>query len=227
VALTVAASDALAVAVFERVPVADDRTVATTEYVTEPPAGMMSASEMFPEPEALKPVTPPDAVAVQVSELTAGLRVRGSVTDTPVAVDGPEFEAAIVYVIDVPGTAEPVECVTDEPPSLSVLVTARLAWELRVSVSVALTVGASVAEAAAVFTYVKPVAPEGTVPDSSRVTDCPEASDAKVQVSVAGVKVTPAGRLGLVTFVNPWAGRLSTTLRFAAFDGPAFETTIV
>ena len=51
---------------------------------------------MLPEPEALKPVAPPDPVAVQVSELMAGLRARGSVTEAPVAVEGPVFEATMV-----------------------------------------------------------------------------------------------------------------------------------
>jgi hypothetical protein len=50
---------------------------------------MVSESLMLPVPVALKPVAPPEAVAVQVSELMAGLRARGSVTDAPVAVDGP------------------------------------------------------------------------------------------------------------------------------------------
>ena len=35
-------------------------------------------------------------VAVQVSELMAGFEARGSVTDAPVAVDGPGFEATMV-----------------------------------------------------------------------------------------------------------------------------------
>ena len=42
--------------------------------------------------------------------------------------------------------------VTDEPPSLSVLVSVRVASEPRVSVSVAVTVVASLAEAVAVLT---------------------------------------------------------------------------
>jgi hypothetical protein len=57
---------------------------------------MVSESAMLPVPEGLKPVAPPDAVAVQVSELMAGLRASGSVTDAPVAVEGPELEATIV-----------------------------------------------------------------------------------------------------------------------------------
>jgi hypothetical protein len=57
---------------------------------------MVSESVMLPDPEPLKPVVPPEAVAVQVSELMAGLRARGSVTDAPTAVDGPELEATTV-----------------------------------------------------------------------------------------------------------------------------------
>src|ERR1700732_4142464 len=104
---------------------------------------------------------------------------------------------------------------------------AREACAPRVSVSVALTVEASEAEAVAVLAEVGPVAPEGMVPDSFRVTDCPAGSDARVQVSVAAVKVTPAGRLGLEMLVIPWAGRVSTTLTPEASLGPVLETTMV
>ena len=69
------------------------------------------------------------------------------------------------------------------------------------------------------------MAPEGTVPESSRVTDWPEASEAMVQVSLAAVKVTPAGGFGLETPVKPWAGRVSTTLRLEASLGPVLDTT--
>ena len=41
------------------------------------------------------------------------------------------------------------------------------------------------------------------------------------------LKVTPAGRLGLVMPVKPWVGRVSTTLTLAASDGPELETTTV
>jgi hypothetical protein len=51
---------------------------------------------MPPEPEALNPVAPPEPLAVQVSELMAAFEARGSVTDTPEAVEGPELEATIV-----------------------------------------------------------------------------------------------------------------------------------
>jgi hypothetical protein len=71
------------------------------------------------------------------------------------------------------------------------------------------------------------VDPGGTVPESWRVTDWPAAREARDQESVAGVKVTPFGRLGLATLEKPWDGRASTTLRFDASDGPLLETTIV
>ena len=41
------------------------------------------------------------------------------------------------------------------------------------------------------------------------------------------VNVTPEGRLGLETFVRPCVGRVSTTFRLKAVDGPVFEATIV
>jgi hypothetical protein len=56
---------------------------------------MVAESLMLPDPEALKPVAPPDPVAVQVSELIAELSARGSDTETPFALDGPEFEATM------------------------------------------------------------------------------------------------------------------------------------
>jgi hypothetical protein len=57
---------------------------------------MVGASLMLPEPEALNPVAPPDPLAVQLSELMAGFEASGSVTVTPAAVEGPEFEATTV-----------------------------------------------------------------------------------------------------------------------------------
>ena len=62
----------------------------------EPPEGMVTASVMLPDPDGPKPVAPPVPVAVQVSEAMAGLRARGSVTEAPVAEDGPEFDATMV-----------------------------------------------------------------------------------------------------------------------------------
>jgi hypothetical protein len=62
-------------------------------------------------------------------------------------------------VIEVPGIAVPTADVTEDPPSLSVLVMTRVAWGLSVSESVAVTVEASEAEAVAVLVSV-PVAEE-------------------------------------------------------------------
>jgi hypothetical protein len=53
-------------------------------------------SLMLPDPEALLPEAPPEEVAVQVSELMAEFEARGSVTDAPVAVEGPVLEAVTV-----------------------------------------------------------------------------------------------------------------------------------
>ena len=59
----------------------------------------------------------------------------------------------------VPGTAVPVDRVIEDPPSLSALVIARVAFAPRMSESVAVTVEASEAEAEAVLDRV-PVAEE-------------------------------------------------------------------
>src|SRR5580658_9944432 len=112
---------------------------------------MVRVSPMLPVPVALSPLAPPVAVAVQVSEAMSGLSPRASVTDAPVAVEGPAFEAVMVYVIEVPVTAVPGVEVTDDPPSVSVFVIDRVAWAFRLSVSVAATVEASVAAAVAVL----------------------------------------------------------------------------
>ena len=48
----------------------------------------------------------------------------------------------------------------------------------------------------------------GTVPDSFRVTDWPAASEARLQLSVPALKLTPAGRFGLERLVRPWVGRV-------------------
>ena len=45
--------------------------------------------------------------------------------------------------------------------------------------------------------------------------------------NLAAVKVTPEGRFGLEMLLKPWLGRVSTTLRFEASEGPLFETTTV
>ena len=59
------------------------------------------------------------------------------------------------------------------------------------------------------------------------MTDWPGARVPTVQVSVAALKLTPAGRFGLERLVKPWVGRVSATLTLEASEGPEFETTIV
>jgi hypothetical protein len=71
------------------------------------------------------------------------------------------------------------------------------------------------------------VAPDGTVPASFRVTDCPAGSEDRLQVPVVGLKDRPDGRFGLETPASPWAGSVSTTFTLAASDGPVFKTTMV
>src|SRR5580658_3672209 len=106
----------------------------------DPPAGMVTESLREPVPVALKPVAPPVWLAVQVSEATPGFEARGSETVAPVAVERPQFEATKAQVVAYPGTAVPTAPVIEDPPSLSVLVTDRVAGGLSVSVSVAVTV---------------------------------------------------------------------------------------
>ena len=69
----------------------------------------------------------------------------------------------------MPGTADPVVDGADEPPSLSLLVMVKTALGPRVSVSVALTAVASVAEREAVFASV-PVADDWTAASTVYVT---------------------------------------------------------
>src|SRR4026209_2696014 len=79
---------------------------------------------MVPAPAAVQ-VPPPEPLQVQVGVRSAAGGV--SCTVAPVTFDGPGFETTIVYVIACPGCAAP-------RPSL--LVMARSAWGVRVSVSV-------------------------------------------------------------------------------------------
>jgi hypothetical protein len=57
---------------------------------------MISESLMLPEPEAVKPLVPPEPVAVHESETMAGLRAKASVRAAPLAIEGPEFETTTV-----------------------------------------------------------------------------------------------------------------------------------
>jgi hypothetical protein len=108
-----------------RVPVAEAEIVALTVYVTEAPAGRLTASEMSPLPEAMQ-LLPPAATQVQVTPVSVAGNV--SATVAPVTADGPALLAVMVYVTPPPGVA----VVTP-----SVFVIARSALGESVSVSVA------------------------------------------------------------------------------------------
>ena len=113
---------AVIVAVFESVPVAAAAIVAVTVYVSVPPVGILTVSAILPLPleACVVSTAPPVATTVYVSDAMPAGKV--SVTVAPVTALGPAFEATIVYVIVLPGTAAPTAAAMLEPPSLSVLV---------------------------------------------------------------------------------------------------------
>jgi hypothetical protein len=74
----VKASGGVRVTVLARVPVNDGLMVATTVYVTAPPAGIDTRSSILPDPEEVKPVAPPVPVAVHVSFVKARIADTGS-----------------------------------------------------------------------------------------------------------------------------------------------------
>jgi hypothetical protein len=73
-------TDAAAVAVLERVPVALGSMLDVTVYVTELPAGMLSVSARVGPEEDELPVAPPAATLVQLA-----VRSRGNVSATETA----------------------------------------------------------------------------------------------------------------------------------------------
>src|SRR5207247_1702446 len=97
----------------------------TSVYVTVPPVGTLSVSEMLPEPELCSQEASPVVAHVQVPLVPLGKR---SVTSVPGAFEGPLFETTIVYVVELPGTAEATP---------SVFVIDKSVCEACVSVSVA------------------------------------------------------------------------------------------
>src|SRR5690606_22347639 len=116
----------LIVAVLLSVPVADGSMVASTVYVTLPPAGRFTVSVMLPLPLAVH-VPPSTPTHVHVAPVRLAGKV--SVTDAPSTLLGPAFDAVMVYVTLPPGVA----FVTP-----SVLVMLRSALDTSVVVSVAL-----------------------------------------------------------------------------------------
>src|SRR4051794_17152756 len=86
------ASGATTSALLTSVPVAAALIVADAVYVTDPPAGRLTVSLMFPLPLAVQ-VPPPAPAQVQVAVRAPG---KVSTTVAPVAAVGPALEAVMV-----------------------------------------------------------------------------------------------------------------------------------
>ncbi len=152
---SVTPAGAAIVAVLTSVPVAAAETVPTTVNVAVPPGGRLTLAPMFPAPAAGH-VPPPAPTHVQVAPIIAAGNV--SATVAPTAVLGPALLATIVYAIPDPGT------IVATP---SVLVIARSATGVSVSVSVAVLLAAfgstTVAGTVTVAVFeIVPVAPDAT-----------------------------------------------------------------
>src|SRR5262245_37756959 len=117
---------AATVAVLDKLPMAEAAIVPVSAYVSTPPGARSTECRMLPEPLAGQ-LEPALAEHVQVTPE----RIPGtlSVTLAAGAVLGPALVTLIWYVTGAPGTAVAWP---------SVLVTARSAWGVRVSVSEAL-----------------------------------------------------------------------------------------
>ena len=211
-------------AVFDNDPVAPGATTPATTNVVVPPTGRLTVALMLPTPATAGQVAPPVVVQVHVApERDAG---NVSVIVEPGAAEGPAFEATMVYVTALPGTAEVIP---------SVLVIDRLALGFSVSVSVAelltpfeslLPAGAEIvavldSEVVAVDAMVA-VTVKVTEPDTASVTaplmlPVPDAAGHVEPLVAEHVHVAP---------VNV-PGKVSATVAPVITDGPAFEATIV
>jgi hypothetical protein len=219
---SVTAAGTATVAVLTRLPVAIVEIVDVRVNVAVPPGASVTVALMLPLPEAGQ-VEPAEAAHVHVAP--ARLAGNVSVTVAPVTVDGPAFEATIVYVTDVPGTS---------PVAPSVFVIDRSAVGVSVSVSVA-----------ELFAGVGSVTPAATAA-VALLTSEPVAVDAIVAVRV-NVAV-PAGNRSTVVAMFPMPdaghvepadaahvhvdpdnepGKVSVMVVPTAADAPAFEATMV
>jgi hypothetical protein len=122
---SVVPAGAVMVAVLASEPVVDEEMVAVIVYVAVAPTAKLMVSLMEPEPLATQ-VAP--AVATQVQVALVKDAGTTSATTAPTTADGPLLEAMTVYVTPVPGISV---------SALSVLVMARSAVTMRVSVSFA------------------------------------------------------------------------------------------
>jgi hypothetical protein len=210
-------------AVFANEPVAVAEIVPVSVNVAVPLASNETDALIEPEPDAVQE-DPADAVHVHVApEMMPG---TVSVTVPPVTTDGPELDATIVYVTEVPG------CSVVAP---SVLVMMRSACGVSVSLSVAVlladdgSVMPDPTDTDAVFDN-DPVAPAATTPVTVKVVvpptgkptvelmlPLPDAAGQVAPPAVAQVHVAPVRA----------AGNVSVTVEPGAADGPAFEATMV
>jgi len=211
-------------AVFDNDPVAPGPTTPPTTKVVVPPTGRLTVALMLPTPATAGQVAPPVVVQLQVAPVSEVGNV--SVIVEPGAADGPAFEATMVYVTVLPGTADVIP---------SVFVIDRLELGFRVSVSVAelLAPFESLLPAGAVIVTVLAsdvvaveeivaVTVNVAVPDTASVTAAlmlPLPDDAgQVEPLVAEhVHVAPVSV----------PGKVSATVAAVINDGPAFEATIV
>ena len=90
--VSIAPPGAATIAVLVSVPVAAPEIFAATVYVTEPPAGTLTVSLIFPLPLAVQ-VPPPAPTHVHVP-----VKIAGNISDTvdPEALLGPEFATVMV-----------------------------------------------------------------------------------------------------------------------------------
>jgi hypothetical protein len=211
------------VAELASVPVAPAMIAAVNVYVAVPPLKRSAVVLMFPTPDPAAQADPVVATQVHVAPVSEAGSVSAIVA--PVTADGPLFEATIVYVIAVPGTAV---------AELSVFVNARSAVTLSVSVSVAellpgvesVTVTGAVIEA--VFANV-PVAPWAMFAVSVYVAVAPAAklivSPMKPVPDAAQVAPAEATHVHVAPLSD--AGSVSRIVAPTTADGPAFAATIV
>jgi len=104
---SVVPAGAVAVAVFDSVPVALDRIGAVTVYVADELEVRLTVVVMLPVPDAAPQAPEPVTAHVQLTPATLNtLGSKGSATAALTTSDGPAFDTTIVYVTLWPGTAE-------------------------------------------------------------------------------------------------------------------------
>ena len=210
------------VAVLTTVPVADADTVPLTVNVTDAPTGRPTEALMLPLPLDGH-VPPAEPVQVHVAPVTAAGNV--SVSVEPGAADGPELDATIVYVTDVPGTF-------DVTPSVLAIDRSTVGVSVSVSVAELFAAAGSVTVPGAVIVAVLtrlPVAVAAIVPVTVNVAVAPtgRSTDAlMLPLPLAGQVPPPAPVHVQVGEVMP-AGIASATVAPVTADAPAFVATIV